>query len=300
MLILSSLHFGDGLLEEGIQFCADIRSVEAEFDVGFEKIEFVADVVAFTIETEAEHWMFGEHGSHRVRELDLVVFPAWGVGKITEDFRSEDVTAGNGEIRRGFLEGRFLDEFIDLDDAVPDLGSTRDSVAGDFVVGDLFEGDDGGLVLVVDLEELLEDGTGGIVAFDKGVPEEEGEGFVAAEGAAAGDGIAEALKFRLPDVVDVGDVRDLADLVAEFRFASFLEFPLKLRRSAKVFLDGAFCPADDHEDLLDPRADAFFDDILDGGFVDYREHLLGDGLGDGEKAGSKASGWDDGFANGHG
>ena len=67
-----------------------------------------------------------------------------------------------------------------------------------------------------------------------------------------------------------------------------------------MFLDGSFCSADDHEDVLDAGAHTFFDNILDGGLVDDREHLLGDGLGDGEKAGPEARGGDDGFTDFHG
>ena len=67
-----------------------------------------------------------------------------------------------------------------------------------------------------------------------------------------------------------------------------------------MFLDGSFCSADDHEDLVDAGVQTFFNDILDGGFVDHREHLLGDGFGDREEAGPEARGGDDGFADDHG
>ena len=58
------------------QFFCEVRSFEAEFKISLQKIEFVADIVAFSLKAEAVHSLPGEHGAHRISELNLVVFPA--------------------------------------------------------------------------------------------------------------------------------------------------------------------------------------------------------------------------------
>ena len=81
-------------------------------------------------------------------------------------------------------------------------------------------------MLGVNLEELLKDRASWIIAFDDGVPEEEREGFVAAEGAATRYGVAESLELWLPDIMDVGHIGNTADFSDQVRFATFFKFPL--------------------------------------------------------------------------
>ncbi len=65
-----------------------------------------------------------------------------------------------------------------------------------------------------------------------------------------------------------------------------------------MVLDDVLAAAGDEDELLDPGFPGFLDGILDDRLVDDRQHLLGHGLGGGQKAGAHAGDRKDGFANG--
>ena len=62
----------------------------------------------------------------------------------------------------------------------------------------------------------------------------------------------------------------------------------------------ALAAAGDDDDLGAAGGDGLFDAVLDQGLVDQAEHLLGDGLGGGQKTSAHASGRKDSLANFHG
>ncbi len=67
--------------------------------------------------------------------------------------------------------------------------------------------------------------------------------------------------------------------------------------AVEVVLERALVASGDHEDVLQARRHGLFDDVLDGGFVDDRKHLLRRRLGRGEESSSQAGYGDHGLAN---
>ena len=79
--------------------------------------------------------------------------------------------------------------------------------------------------------------------------------------------------------------------------AAILQVVLELEGRVEVVLDGALVAARDEDDLVEPRGDRLLHDVLDGGLVDERQHLLRLGLGRGQEARAEPRGGEDGLAN---
>ena len=86
---------------------------QAEFDVRFNEVEFVADIVALPGEAEAKHLMIFHHCCHGIGQLDLIVFSPGGLREIIKDSGLKNMAGGDCQIRRGFLGRWFLDELIE-------------------------------------------------------------------------------------------------------------------------------------------------------------------------------------------
>src|SRR4029077_16912569 len=80
--------------------------------------------------------------------------------------------------------------------------------------------------------------------------------------------------------------------------APFAEVVLELQRTVEMIDDGPLAAACDKDHLLDARSDHFFDAVLDGGFVDPRQHLFGLGFRDWQEAGPEAGRSNHRFAHG--
>ena len=131
---------------------------------------------------------------------------------------------------------------------------------------------------------------------DDVVAEQDGERLVAHVLLGDADGVAEAERGLLADVVDLGHVGDVPDQLQLVLVALVGEQQLELDRAVEVVLDGLLAPPGDDQDVLDPGGDRLLDHVLDRGLVDQREHLLGLGLGRREETGPQPGRWDDGLA----
>ena len=136
------------------EFLPDVFTFQAELNVGLDEIELVPDVVAFAGEAQPVHPAVGEHGDHRVGQLDLTVLARLGLRDVIEDRGVEDIAARDREVGRRFVDLRLLDQLIDFNDAVALALAAGDAVARDLVRFHFFEGDDGLALLFVDVEHL--------------------------------------------------------------------------------------------------------------------------------------------------
>ena len=93
------------------------------------------------------------------------------------------------------------------------------------------------------------------------------------------DGVTEPLRFGLPDVVDVGQLGDVAHLGLLTLTSRLRQVELELERPVEVVLEGALAAPGDDQDVGDAGPDRLLDDVLDRRLVDEREHLLGLGFG---------------------
>ena len=107
------------------------------------------------------------------------------------------------------------------------------------------------------------------------VAEEDGKRLVTHVAPGDADGVTEPLRFGLADVVDVGQLGDVAHLGLLALTARLRQVELELERPIEVVFEGALPPPGDDEDVGDAGPDRLLDDVLDGRFVDEREHLLG-------------------------
>ncbi len=119
------------------------------------------------------------------------------------------------------------------------------------------------------------------------VSEKDREGLVADVVSCGPDRVPEALWLALAHVVDVGQLGDRAHRRHVTLAAGLLEVELELERPVEVVFERPLAPTRDDEDVADPGPHGLFDDVLDGGLVDERQHLLRLRLRGGQEAGAE-------------
>ena len=104
--------------------------------------------------------------------------------------------------------------------------------------------------------------------------------------------VPEAERIALADVVDVGEVGRELHFLQEVVLARVVEEVLELEVAVEVVLDRALVAAGDDQDVGEPGLHGLFDDVLDRGLVDDRQHLLGRALRRRQEARAQAGGGD--------
>jgi hypothetical protein len=134
----------------------------------------------------------------------------------------------------------------------------------------------------VHIEHVLQESHG---LDDQVVAEQDREGLVAHVPLGRRDGVPEAQRVALTDVVDRGHVRDLSDLLELVELALGLQEVLELERPVEVVDDRVLAPAGDDDDVGQAGPNGLLDHVLDGRLVQQRQHLLGLRLGRRKEAG---------------
>ena len=88
------------------------------------------------------------------------------------------------------------------------------------------------------------------------------------------DRVSEAERIALPHVVDAREVGRLGDAGQSLDVALVAQDLLQLEVAVEVVLEGPLAATGDEQDVLEPGGNRLLDDVLDGGLVDDREHLL--------------------------
>ena len=128
------------------------------------------------------------------------------------------------------------------------------------------------------------------------ITKNDAEWFIINEILRAEYGIAEASHIWLTGVVDL-DRSDLADFFQKIHFAGFIKMLFEFRGGVEVVFDSPLGVTGNDQDLLNAACFDLFDDILDGGFVDDRQHFLRHGFCFRQETGAKAGGRNDGFSD---
>ncbi len=155
---------------------------------------------------------------------------------------------------------------------------------------DLHQGDDGAAGAGVDVGHLAQQR---VARVDEVVAEEDGEGLVADVRLGAQDGVAEAPRVALADVVHGGEVAGFLDLLEPVVVTLGGEGGLQLVIAVEVVFQGPLVTPCDHEDVVQPCRDGLLDHVLDGRLVHDGEHFLGRRLRRRKEAGAEARGRDD-------
>jgi hypothetical protein len=159
-----------------------------------------------------------------------------------------------------------------------------DPVFGHILIRHFLNPDDAGLDAVVHLQQLLQ---ARLLGLHDVVAQHHGERLIPDERSRAPDGVAESFRFFLPNVVNVGHLRDRPQVLQRFQLAFLLERLFQFERLVEVVFDGPLPPAADDDDILDPRLNRFFNDVLDGRLVHDGEHFFRLGLGGRQEPGAE-------------
>ena len=133
------------------------------------------------------------------------------------------------------------------------------------------------------------------------VGQQQRERLVADDLARAPHGMAEAERRLLAGEARLAGRRQLAQKLLELLgLAAFGQRALELELAVEMVLDDALVAAGDEDEMLDAGRARLVDHMLDHRPVDDRQHLLGHGLGGGQKAGAEARYRKYGLANASG
>ena len=140
-----------------------------------------------------------QQAAQAVGQLDLAgaIRLLRGLLERGEDVGSENVAADDREVRRRFVTRRFLDQVADAIDAGTDLLRVDDSVRAHVLARHLLDREHRPVHLLEDVDHLAQRRR---IRIDHVVGKDDGERFVADEGARDQDGVAEPQGFPLADV----------------------------------------------------------------------------------------------------
>jgi len=170
-----------------------------------------------------------------------------------------------------------------------------DAVTVHMLVRHFLDRDDIAATLIVYFHHLREAARPGM---DEHVGQRQREGLVADKLARAPDGMSEAERLLLAHEARAAGDGPRGFQHFEFRrLAARLQRRLKLVGEVEMVLDGALAASGHEDEMLDPGLDRLLDGILDDGFVNDGQHLLGDHLGRGQEAGAETGNRKDDLAN---
>src|SRR3990167_1948393 len=89
------------LLEDAAHALMHVRPIERKSDIGIEKARAIAAIIAPSAEAHAMEGDTGDCVGHCVRELNFAPRSRLRTRELTENLRLENVTADNGQGRRG-------------------------------------------------------------------------------------------------------------------------------------------------------------------------------------------------------
>src|SRR5215212_3328726 len=291
---------GDELLEVGAELGAHVVPGQRQLHRGPQVVHLLADVVAALGEDVPVPRLLGQPQGDGVGQLDLAALARLRPRQRLEDAGHEHVAAHHRHVGGRLLGRRLLHDGVDGHQPV---GTGRDpagvgaAVGAHLVEGHLSQRHDGRRPLGGGGHHPAEEG--GVVHHHV-VAEEDGERLVAHVGRRHGDGVAEAQRLALADVVHLGQEGEVPHLFEQRRLAGALELALQLGGAVEVVLDGPLAASGDHQHVRDPGHHRLFDDVLDGGDVDEGQHLLGHRFGHRQEARAEPGGGDDGLADGPG
>ena len=110
--------------------------------------------------------------------------------------------------------------------------------------------------------------------------------------------MTEAERLGLAHRDDAGHAPGLLNRL-EFGVAALAEGAFEFGGNVEVVLHRCLAARGDEDDALDACLGGLLDGVLEDGSVDEGEHLLGNGLGDGEEARAYSGGGDDGGTDWH-
>jgi len=162
-----------------------------------------------------------------------------------------------------------------------------------------FGAEDAAAGLVEGFDHLLHASDLGV---DDIVGQDDAEGLVADEFLGLQHSMTETERFGL---TGHRDLREFGDGLCDLKKRGLVlrgEVGFELGGAVEVVFHGGLTAAGDEDDLGASCCDGLFDAVLDQRLVDEAEHLLGDGLGRGQKAGAEARSGEDCFTDflGHG
>jgi hypothetical protein len=285
--------------EVGAESGAEFGILQGKLDGGFQVTEFVARVVGNPFIDICPQAMLAREDAHGVGELNFVSRAGLRARETIENFRRQDITAGDGQIGRSVFGFGLFDKVFNTQQALAKRGLWRgldvhNAVQICFFFRDLFHGNCTNTSGFVNVNELL---GSGIFAGDEDVAEQNGERLVADEIARDEHGVAQAERLFLPRVADLDHVADAAHHFGLVFFPFFLEKTHEAGGGIEMILDGIFPSAGDDDDVLDAGSDAFFGDILNLRLIDDGDHLFRLRFGGGKKTGTEARGGKNGLAD---
>ena len=269
--------------------------LEGKLNDGLEIFKFVARIVVLPVLDLARVHRTGfEKLADRIRQPNFAVFAGSEMLEHRKNVRGEDIATVGREVTRRFVKRGLFDHPFNLPYILLDVFGVHDPVARHVFLRYPDGGNDRITVLFKNFNAL--EGSRGL-GVDKLIAPNCDKGLVADYGFGAKNRRAVAVRALLPYIDEVGETRRAFHFFKQFLFLLELKHLDKLKGVIEVILNRAFVPAGDDDDIGDPALHELLNDVLDDGFIDYRQHFLGHRLGLREKPGTEPSGGNHCFMN---
>ena len=186
-----------------------------------------------------------EQRAHRVSNLDFSNRAGPCLLNFVEDIRCQHVTSDDCQIRRRFVNGRFLNHVPNFVHPCFNLFSIDHAKARDRFAFDFKNCDDRSVILLINVQQLLERGR---LRIDDVVAEHHGEWFVADQIARLQHSMAQPQRFLLSHITYTGHIRDRAHRRELFSFPPLLKKLFQFEGNVKVILNRGLAASgnDDH------------------------------------------------------
>src|SRR5580704_6457672 len=275
----------------------DIVARECVGDVGGKKTNLRAAIEAATRELEPVERLGLGKLDHRIGELNLVAGAALLRSENIEDFRLQDVAAGDDEVGRRALARRLLHHPGESKKIAFAFADTDHAVHVDALRRHLLDGDDvGALDFACRSDHLRE--TAWIVLHQH-IRQKKREGLMPDELARAPHRMPQPERQLLAGKARRARSRQIPRQEIEIVMTlAFGERVLQLELAVEMILDDGLVAAGDEDEMLDPRLSGLVHDMLNQRPVHDRQHLLRHGLGCGQKSRPQARDREDGFSDG--
>src|SRR3954452_1712453 len=299
----TSRQLGHELGEPLPQGRAQVVALAGQPDDRLEVVQLVTGVVPAAAEDDAVHGLAAlDQGGQRVGQLDLPAAAGGGAPQHLEDLRRQHVAADDREAAGRLLDRRLLDQPGDAHDLAAVAGCGRrlsQRLDGDrarlvdVLPAHVEQGDHRAAVLGLHGEHVLQQQVAGV---DEVVAEQDGERLVADERRGLQHRVAQAPGLALAHEVDLRDLGGGVHGGQPLLVALLLQRRLQLRDPVEEVLDRGLAAAGHHEHFAESGSRGLLDDVLQRRAVDYRQQLLGHGLGRRQEPGAQPRHGDDRLA----
>ncbi len=196
------------------------RILECQFDGGDEKSELIACIMPLPLNFMREHRGVPHELPQGIGQLNFSVLARRSFPEDRKNFRRKHIAPDDGKIRRGIGGRRLFNQIFDPVQPVPHTAGRNNSVSAHLLRWYFLHAQDGAFALLVDMNELREAGNCRINDF---IAQDHGKRLIADQMLRAEHRMSQSHGFRLADITEIRQIRNVSHLIEDLALAAALE-----------------------------------------------------------------------------